>query len=105
MAKVAAESKSGISHIYESKAGRYGGTFAHWQIALAYAKWLSPELHMAVNETYMRYKSGDHTLALEVIDKQTDPKKLADIEVRARSIRNYVGAYREFGSFRRLKWL
>jgi len=41
--------------------------FAHWQIALAYAKYLSPELHMAVNETYMRYKTGDHTLALEVI--------------------------------------
>ncbi|OLN29855.1 KilA protein [Desulfovibrio sp. DV] len=45
------------------------GTFAHWQIALAYAKWLSPELHMQVNEVFMRYKTGDATLAEEVIDK------------------------------------
>lgn len=49
---------------------RHGvGTFAHWQIALAYAKWLSPELHMQVNEVFMRYKNGDATLAEEVIEK------------------------------------
>lgn len=60
------------SDIIGSIMGRNGGTFAHWQIALAYAKYLSPELHMAVNETYMRYNSGDHTLALEVIDKDTN---------------------------------
>lgn len=31
--------------------GRYnGGTYAHWQIALAYAKYLSPEIHMAFNQ-------------------------------------------------------
>lgn len=44
-------------------------TYAHPQIALAYAKYLSPELHMAVNEVFMRYKAGDPTLAEEVIDK------------------------------------
>ena len=32
--------------------GKPQGTYAHWQIALAYAKYLSPELHMAVNEVY-----------------------------------------------------
>lgn len=35
------------------------GTYAHWQIALAYAKYLSPELHMQVNEVFMRYKAGE----------------------------------------------
>lgn len=30
--------------------GRYGGTFAHWQIFLAYAKYLSPEFHMWAND-------------------------------------------------------
>jgi len=51
--------------------GRDGATFAHWQIALAYAKYLSPELHMHVNEIYMRYRSGDVTLADEIADKAT----------------------------------
>ncbi|BAH75899.1 KilA-N domain-containing protein [Solidesulfovibrio magneticus] len=48
------------------KPGRNGGTFAHWQIALAYAKYLSPKLHMAVNDIYMRYKMADPKLAVEV---------------------------------------
>ncbi len=51
--------------------GRDGATFTHWQIALAYAKYLSPELHMHVNEIYMRYRSGDVTLADEIADKAT----------------------------------
>lgn len=32
--------------------GRNGGTYAHWQIALAYAKYLSPELHTLVNQAF-----------------------------------------------------
>ena len=46
-----------------------GGTFAHPNIALAYAKYLSPELHMQVNEVYLRAKIGDVTLAEEIFDK------------------------------------
>lgn len=60
--------------IYKSskaRSDRGGGTFAHWQIALAYAKYLSPELHMQVNEVYARAKSGDVTLADEIADKAT----------------------------------
>jgi hypothetical protein len=58
-------------HIYKGTRGKGGGTYAHWQIALAYAKYLSPELHMQVNETYARYKAGDVTLADEIADKAT----------------------------------
>lgn len=60
--------------IYKSskaRADRGGGTYAHWQIALAYAKYLSPELHMQVNQVYARAKSGDVTLADEIADKAT----------------------------------
>ena len=32
--------------------GKGGGTFAHKQIALAYAKYLSPQLHIAVNQIF-----------------------------------------------------
>ena len=56
--------------------GRNGGTFAHWQIALAYAKFLSPKLHMAVNDIYMRYKMADPSLAVEVVDRVEDPEAL-----------------------------
>jgi hypothetical protein len=44
-----------ISSLIEVKRGAGAGTFAHWQLALAFAKWLSPELHMEVSKTYMRY--------------------------------------------------
>ncbi len=55
--------------IYRATKGKGGGTFAHWQIALAYAKYLSPALHMQVNEVYARFKSGDVTLAEEIADR------------------------------------
>jgi hypothetical protein len=37
----------GIYHfdVLETKRGYGGGTFAYWQIALAYAKYLSPEFY------------------------------------------------------------
>lgn len=60
--------------ILKSTRGKGGGTYAHWQIALAYAKYLNPELHMQVNEVYARAKSGDITLADEIADK-ADPKQ------------------------------
>ena len=39
----------GISHLLQTATGRGGATYAHWQIALAYAKYLSPEFHAACN--------------------------------------------------------
>lgn len=36
-------------HILSGERGRTGQTFAHWQIALAYAKYLSPAFHAACN--------------------------------------------------------
>ena len=72
---VAENLKVSATHIYKTTRGKGGGTYAHWQIALAYAKYLSHELHMRVNETYMRAQSGDVTLAAEIAEKQKDPKK------------------------------
>ena len=36
--------------IYKTTRGKFGGTWAHWQIALAYAKYLSPEFHAWANQ-------------------------------------------------------
>lgn len=41
--------KRDLKHVYEARAGRGGGTWAHWHIAMAYAKFLSNEFHMWAN--------------------------------------------------------
>lgn len=38
------------SQVMTTKRGKGGATFGHWQIALAYAKYLSPEFHMWCNQ-------------------------------------------------------
>jgi len=42
----------GKSPILKTKRGIGGGTWAHWQLALSYAQYLSPELHLAVNQVF-----------------------------------------------------
>ncbi len=64
---VLAKRITGLSRDLTKSSGR-SGTYAHWQIGLAYAKYLSPELHMHVNEIYMRYRSNDVSLAEEISD-------------------------------------
>jgi hypothetical protein len=73
-------------NLLRSETGRNGGTYAHWQIALAYAKYLSPKLHMEVNEIFMRAKKGDVTLSEEIADKASPEdqewlKKRMDVKV------------------------
>lgn len=47
----------GNAHIKTTK-GKGGGTWAHWQIALAYAKYLSPEFHMWCNQVVRAHMEG-----------------------------------------------
>jgi KilA-N domain len=75
-----------LRDIYKTTKGKGGGTYAHWQIALAYAKYLSPELHMRVNEVYARFKAGDVTLAAEIADKA----KPADAEWLSKRVQSTV---------------
>ena len=53
--------------ILKSAKGRSGGTWAHKNIALAYAKYLSPELHLAVNQAYLERleEEANPVLAIE----------------------------------------
>ncbi|ARK13458.1 KilA-N domain-containing protein [Fibrella sp. ES10-3-2-2] len=39
--------------VLKSNRGRYGGTWAHKNLALSYAKWLNPALHLAVNQAFI----------------------------------------------------
>lgn len=44
----------GSNLIIKSKRGKSGGSFAHKNIALAYAKYLDPALHVLVNEVFFQ---------------------------------------------------
>jgi len=46
---VALISNTPVEGIWRGTRGNNGATFAHWQIGLAYAKYLSPEFHMWCN--------------------------------------------------------
>ena len=50
----------------QSKSGRYGGTFAHVDIAMEFASWISPEFKLYIIKDYQRLKSDEgHRFALE----------------------------------------
>lgn len=48
-----------------SKSGRYGGTFAHKDIAFKFASWISPEFKLYVIQDYQRLKI-DEAKRLEI---------------------------------------
>jgi hypothetical protein len=45
----------------KSSAGRYGGTFAHKDIALEFASWLSPEFKLYIIKEFQRLKEQEKT--------------------------------------------
>ena len=44
-----------------SKAGRYGGTYAHYDIAMEFASWLSPEFKLYIIQDYQRLKEDENS--------------------------------------------
>ena len=50
----------------QSKSGRYGGTYAHSDIAFKFASWLSPEFEMYLIKDYQRLKQEEgHRLSFD----------------------------------------
>jgi hypothetical protein len=72
IAVVAATLNVCFSHIYKSTRGIGGGTFAHKQIALAYAKYLSPALHMEVNSVFLAVQAASPEIADSIVDRMSD---------------------------------
>ena len=49
----------------QSKSGRYGGTFAHVDIAMEFASWVSPESNLYISKDYQLHKKDkSHKLSL-----------------------------------------
>ncbi len=44
-----------------SKAGRYGGTYAHSDIAMSFATWISPEFQLYIMKDYRRLKTDENS--------------------------------------------
>lgn len=63
--------------------GYAGGTWAHWQIALAYAKWLSPELHMKANEVVRSYIEADANMIHDMVSRNENTEELEEISAHA----------------------
>lgn len=59
-----------VEHIYRAERGKSGSTQAHWQIGLAYAKYLSPEFHMWCN-TVVRERMEGKSVSLSDADEIT----------------------------------
>lgn len=73
------------SELLDVRRGRTGGTYAHWQLALAYSKHLSVELHLAVNDVYRRFKQADVELVEHMVERMEDPEDLKRVEMRAKA--------------------
>lgn len=58
--------------IIKTKKGKGGGSYAHRNIALAYAKYLDPKLHVMVNEIFFQR-----------IEEEKNPDLIADRYIRA----------------------
>jgi hypothetical protein len=59
-----------ISHLLFVQPGRTGGTWAHWQIALIYAHYLSPELYLAWNEFARQCLDGSFATRLAALERK-----------------------------------
>ena len=44
-----------------SKSGRYGGTFAHTDIAFEFVSWISPEFKLYIIKDYKRLKTEENS--------------------------------------------
>lgn len=57
----------------EARRGRNGGTWGHWQVALAYAKYLSPKFHMWANDMVRRVMDADPALVDDLFERMSVP--------------------------------
>lgn len=75
-------SKDEIKSAYYTRRGQDGGTWAHENIALGYAAYLSADLAVEIRDVFLRYKRGDESLVPEIRENRQKREDVARIEVR-----------------------
>lgn len=72
-----------------SKAGRYGGTYAHSDIAMSFATWISPEFQLYIMKEYNNLNKA-HIKYLEnhlyILAKESKRYELVNSNIPAESI-------------------
>jgi hypothetical protein len=92
-------SKEQIISVYCVRKGRNGGFWVHPNLAIAYAKYLSPALHYEVNNVFLSFKSGDATLADETLQRASpEDNEWAGVRALSRNKRNqYTSTLQDHG--------
>lgn len=62
------------AQVLEAKKGRNGGTWAHWQIGIAYAQYLSPEFHAWCNSVVRERMEGRQPVEAAPVAKVSSPR-------------------------------
>lgn len=84
--------------------GKAPGTWAHWQLAMSYAKWISLEFHAKVNAVYKAYADG------QLVERQQIVTAVPDIVLRLEAFKTARrGTFsdelkREFLRLRKIEW-
>ena len=81
--------KDDMRRVFRTKRGADGGTYADVRLALDYAEYLNPKLAIEVKEVFLRYQSGDVTLADEVLQRSSaEDNHWAGVRALGRAQRN-----------------
>lgn len=85
--------------VLRSTAGANGGTWAHENMALGYASYLSAQLAIEIREVFLRFKKGDETLHEEIREnrKKRDEAFETHREIGKRVRRNYTDTLKAHG--------
>ena len=77
VATLASTLNTDADRVLRSRAGRGGGVFSHEQVALAFAMYLSPRLHLEVTKLFFRVKAKDMSLAGEIAEGANENHRIA----------------------------
>ena len=72
-----------------SKAGRYGGTYAHYDIAMEFASWLSPEFKLYIIQDYKRLKEDENSKLSLTWNLHREISKI-NYEIHTDAIKEYL---------------
>jgi hypothetical protein len=76
-----------ISVLIETREGRSGGTWAHWQIAAAYAHYLNPRFYIQWNRWAMAYSQSQQQTSVSASQLATIITRIDTLEAEVAALR------------------
>lgn len=67
--------KNAVYKVSKARIDRGGGTWAHKLLAVEYSGYLSPDLRLKINDTFLRVQSGDTSVIEEALSHQPAEKQ------------------------------